>query len=274
MKNAQMPRWLKIVVAIASCAIVIISYNVLSIVLGFHNKSGNFILMILFCLLGGVWRAVVRSEGPRTIDVTLDEKCIKDVVVNSDATITNSVANISKAVCESSESEINDSQSINVDYHIVVKVLLVILMVVGVIVMIYQVANDFIWENYVVGWVRLISSLIALSGLILLYAKKLSGYFITLSIYLFSIVYSSIMHDSNLEIIVLSVFLRLLLISLLLLIRNDNISAWSILLHGHLGTINKLREIFPLKPDLYIEKHIDSQQNMNAERNFDNWLNN
>ena len=68
MEKAPMPKWLKIVIAIVACAIVIIGYSVLSATLGFKHGGGYFILILLFSLLGGIWRAIVGSGKDKESD--------------------------------------------------------------------------------------------------------------------------------------------------------------------------------------------------------------
>lgn len=285
MEKAPMPKWLKIVIAIAACAIVIVGYSVLSVALGFKHGGGYLILILLFSLLGGIWRAIVGSGKDKEDNTTEEsETSLLDATEQSEAVAEEVEKPISNLASESPKEVLNDTppQAVKMevasskpDFHIVLKVLLLILMVVGVIVMIYQAINDFTWENYTLGWVRLISSLIGLSGFILLYLKKLSGYIIIVSILLFSIVYSAIMHDPNLGMIIIAAAFRLVAISLFLLIRKGGVSGWSILLHKHTDTLNEIKETFPVKPFVYIEKMTEEKptETQQATNNFENWLN-
>lgn len=285
MEKAPMPKWLKIVIAIVACAIVIIGYSVLSVALGFKHGGGYLVLILLFSLLGGIWRSIVGSSKEKESEIATEEEATpSETPVKADTpTIENEITpqgiaseNVEKEEMVPPVNIIsNEVIATTPDYHIVLKVLLIILMIVGIVVMIYQAVNDFTWENYTIGWIRLISSLIGLVGFILLYMKKLAGYIIIASVLLFSIVYSAIMHDSNLGMIVLAAVFRLVAISLFLFIRKDGVSAWSILLHRYTSTIKELKETFPVKPFLYIEKQpeVKPKESENSTSNFDNWLN-
>lgn len=288
MEKAPLPKWLKIVIAIAACAIVMIGYSFLSVALGFEHGGGYVVLILLFSLLGGLWRAIVGSGKDKDEDddkadeadviqpETLTERepvfeltpnpVPNEVPEQPDQLVAEALPPIAKTIVSSRKP----------DYHLVLKVLLIIFMVVGIVVMVYQAINDFTWENYTVGWIRLIGGLVGLGGFILLYLKKLSGYIIIVSILLFGIVYSAIMHDSNLGMVIFAALFRLVAISLFLLIRKDGISAWSILLNKHTELLNEIKETFPVKPFVYIdkipkEKTSESNQTSNS---FDNWLKN
>lgn len=269
-----MPKWLKIVIAIVACAVVIIGYSVLSTMLGFKHGGGYIVIILLFSLLGGIWRAIVGSNKEKKTEGAIEDgNGILEPAAGQEERVRDD--EVSPGTKYSVLNANNYGPSAKQDYHIVLKVLLLIMMVVGVITMIYQVVNDFTWENYTIGWVRLISSIIGLGGFVLLYMKKLSGYIIIVAVLLFSVVYSAIMHDSNLGMILLAAAFRLVAISLFLLIRKEGISAWSILLGRHMDTISELKETFPVKPFLYIEKSPDNAPKASSEstNSFDNWLN-
>lgn len=285
MEKSPMPKWLKIVIAIVACAIVIIGYSVLSVALGFKHGGGYLILILLFSLLGGIWRAIVGSDKDKGKGIHEENKTTRlgttesaEPINEEDELLISSLyPDGPKEVLNNTPSRVAQIEvtSIKPDFHIVLKVLLLIFMVMGGIVMIYQAINDFTWENYTVGWVRLISSLIGLAGFILLYLKRLSGFIIIVSVLLFSVVYSAIMHDSSLEMVIIAAVLRLVAISLILLIRKDGISAWSILLHKHTNTLNDIKDTFPVKPFIYIEKMPENKTVETQEQTsiFENWLN-
>ena len=286
MEKTPMPKWLKVTIAIAACAIVLVGYSVLSVSLGFEHGGGYFILILLFSLLGGLWRAIVGSDKNKETDVETDTNPIEhEEVTDSEPsfiTMENQSGNVT--VDDSDQGDKNFSSPVSAstgdspksDYHIVVKVLLIILMVAGIVVMIYQAANDFTWENYTVGWIRLIGSLIGLFGFILLYLRKLSGFIIIVSVLLFSVIYSAIMHDSSIGMIIFAAVFRIVAISLILLIRKNGISAWSILLHKHSDTLHELKETFPVKPFVYIDKTpVDKPtESPKPTNSFEDWLKN
>ncbi len=285
MEKSPMPKWLKVTIAIAACAIVLVGYSVLSVSLGFEHGGGYFILILLFSLLGGLWRAIVGSDKNKETDVVSDTNPIEHEDATdsepSDIKMENQSATIAIDGSEHKDKILSSPISANIgdspkyDFHIVVKVLLLILMVIGIVVMVYQGANDFTWENYTVGWIRLIGSLIGLSGFILLYLKKFSGFIVIVSVLLFSVIYSAIMHDANLGMIIFAAVFRVVAISLILLIRHNGVSAWSILLHRHSETLHELKETFPVKPFLYIDKTpVDKPtESPKPTMSFKDWLN-
>lgn len=280
-----MPKWLKIVIAIGACAIVIIGYSVLSVALGFKHGGGYLVLILLFSLLGGIWRSIVgsgkdneenevKAEGDFQSDAPSQQE---PVAVEHESPFSNWASKTTDRVMANMPPQASktEEKASKPEYHIVLKVLLLIFMIVGIIIMIYQAINDFTWENYTVGWVRIISSMIGLAGFILLYMKKLLGFIIIVSVLAFSIVYSAIMHDSGLGMVIIAAVFRLVVISLILFIRKDGVSAWSILLHKHTDTLNEIKETFPVKPFLYIEKmpEDNSAETQQQKNNFENWLN-
>lgn len=280
-----MPKWLKILIAAVACAIVLIGFSVMSVALGFKHGGGYLIMALLFSFLGGIWRAIVGSDktekvetqennSTETIDSNVSEVEMPMTETPAPAPIDSSPEPVS--VMKNEDITVDKAQEVTMpDFHIVLKALLIAMMVVGIIVMIYQAVNDFTWENYTLGWVRLVSSIIGLGGFALLYMKKLSGFIIIACVLLFCIVYSAIMHDTGLGLVVGAAVFRLVTLSLILLIRKDGISAWAILLNRHMSTVQELKETFPIKPFMYVEKMPEPLQKDPAasRNNFRNWLN-
>jgi hypothetical protein len=286
MDRAPLPKWLKIVIAIAACAIVMIGYSFLSVALGFEHGGGYVLLILLFSLLGGLWRAIVGSGKDKDEDKIDEADVIRPETLTEREPVFELTPNpVPNAVPEQSDQVVVEAQppiaktidsSIKPDYHLVLMVLLIIFMAVGIVVMIYQAINDFTWENYTVGWIRLVGGLVGLGGFVLLYLKKISGYIIIVSVLLFGIVYSAIMHDSNLGMVIFAALFRLVAISLFLLIRKEGISAWSILLHKHTELLSEIKETFPVKPFVYIDKIPEGKtsESNQTSNSFDNWLKN
>lgn len=75
--------------------------------------------------------------------------------------------------------------------------------------------------------------------------------------------------------IIFAAVFRVVAISLILLIRHNGVSAWSILLHRHSETLHELKETFPVKPFLYIDKTpVDKPtESPKPTMSFKDWLN-
>ncbi len=264
-----MTKRFRILIALLACAFVLIGYSAISVNLGLRNGGGYLLLILLFTLLGGIWRAIVNpradkdkndmreSENDSPVHLSADEGSKKSAVqvpVNDNPRRGSSLETKEQGEAKAS------SQPLSSDYHTVLKVMLIIIMAVGVLIMMFQFINDMIWENYTRGAIRFLLALLTFAGFILLYLKKFMGFLIIVATHLFGIIYSAFMHAPDIGAVIIAAIFRLSLVSALLFIKKDRVSGWRILLIPYRDTFKKLRLDIPLHPLIKVDAVDDGKK--------------
>lgn len=234
------------------------------------KKGGGFLFgIILFSILSITWKSIVSAmdrpkkkitntdslnadklfedkdiQDGKGVDL-IDESQSSDSEIDSLYSDNNSTTSIDEPCTDNFEP---DSDVRTKDYHPVVKGVIIVLMALSCINLFSQVITNMIWGNYSIGAIELVGGLINLFSFILIYKRKISGVILYVGMMLLQILINLFLNSVDIESVVISCVVRLIIIGLILLVRKNGVSGWSILKNNADFSCLKMRKNKVLNP--------------------------
>lgn len=245
-----MKRTRSYIVAFLACALELFIYGCICAMLNLKKGGGFLFGIILFSILSVTWKSIVSAMNRPKKKITntdslnadklcedkdiqdgksadlIDESQSPDSEIDSLCSDHNSTTSKDEPCTDKSEP---DSDVLTEDYHPVVKGVIIVLMALSCINLFSQVITNMTWGNYSIGAIELVGGLINLFSFILIYKQKLSGVILYVGMMLLQILINLFLNSVDIESVVISCVVRLIIISLILLVRKNGVSGWSIL---------------------------------------------
>lgn len=239
------------VVAFLACAIELFIYGCICAMLDLKKGGGFLFGIILFSILSVTWKSIVsamnrpKKKITNTDSLNEDKLCedrdIQDGIsanftnesqspdyeIDSLFSDNNSASSIDESSTDNSEPDLN---ALTEDYHPVVKGVIIVMMALSCINLFSQVMTNMTWGNYSIGAIELVGGLINLFSFILIYNKKISGVILYVGMMLLQILLNIILDSVDIESIIISCVVRIFVLSLILLVRKNGMSGWSLLI--------------------------------------------